>query len=211
MWFYLIIYKFHSFKFYLVGSVRMIKIMIAMNREKQIVKMKNLLVEEGYNVIYVARDGQECLRKARILQPDLAIIDFDLPVYNGYEVAKILIEDKICSVLLIASDTQTTLIGECQDQWDFAYLVKPINKSTLITAVQLITKTRKKVKELEKENKNLRDSLESRKLIEKAKGILMKELGIPEQDAYRIIQKRSMDKRIPMKEIAKAVILTYED
>lgn len=184
-----------------------IRILIAFSSDSQSMKIRNLLIENGFNVIDIAKDGQECLRKARLLKPDLAILDFDLPLSTGYDIAKVLSEDKICSTLLVLNDNQKSLINEHKDEWDFTFLVKPINRSALIGTIRLIVRNNKRIRDLEKEISTLKDSLESRKLIEKAKGILMKQMGINEQEAFRKIQKQSMDKGIAMKEIAKAIIL----
>jgi len=187
----------------------LVRVIIALASETQSAKMKNLLVENGYDVVWVSKDGLECLRKTRIHKPDLVILDYDLPSYTGYEVARILTEDGICNVILLANDAQKSMMNEYDDQWDFACLQKPITVSGLISAVGLTAKNRKKIKSLEKEIKDLKDSLESRKLIEHAKGILMEKLGLTENEAFRRIQKQSMDKRLPINEVAKSIIIAY--
>lgn len=189
--------------------MEMVRIIIALGNDSQSLKMKNLMIENGYNVVDVAKDGHECLRKARLLRPDLVILDFDLPLFTGYEVAKVLNEDRICSTLLLVNDSQKSLINEHKDDWDFSCMLKPVNRSALISTILLIIKNDRKVKSLEKEIEELRDSLETRKLIEKAKGILMKAQGLSEQEAFRRIQRQSMDKAMPMKEIAKAIIIAH--
>ena len=185
----------------------MIRIMVAFGSDSQSVKIKNLLLENGYSVAYIAKDGQECLRKARLLKPDLVVLDFDLPLSTGYDVAKVLSEDKICNTLLIVNENQKSLINEHKDDWDFTTLIKPINKSALISTIKLIVRNNKKIKELEKEIVELKDSLDTRKLLEKAKGMIMKQYGLSEQEAFRRIQKQSMDKGITMKDLAKAIII----
>lgn len=190
--------------------MEMVRIIIAFGNDSQSIKIKNLLTENGYTVIDLVKDGQECLRKARLLKPDLVILDFDLPLFTGYDVAKVLSEDKISSTLLIVNDSQKSLISEHRDQWDFTSLVKPINRSALISTVELIIKNNKKIRLLQKEIQELKESLEARKLVEKAKGILMSKQGLSEQEAFRKIQRQSMDKGIPMKEVAKAIILASE-
>lgn len=188
----------------------MVRIIIAFGNDSQSIKIKNLLTENGYTVIDLVKDGQECLRKARLLKPDLVILDFDLPLFTGYDVAKVLSEDKISSTLLIVNDNQKSLINEHRDRWDCTSLIKPINRSALISTVELIITNNKKIRLLQNEIQELKESLEVRKLVEKAKGILMTKQGLSEQEAFRKIQRQSMDKGIPMKEVAKAIILASE-
>jgi len=188
----------------------LVRVIIALAREAQSLKMKNLLVENGFDVIWCAKDGLECLRKARTHKPDLVVLDYDLPSYTGYEVARILSEDDICNTILLANDAQKSMMNEYNDKWDFTCLLKPISASGLINAIELTVKNRKKIKILQKEIKELKDSLESRKVIEQAKGILMEKLGLTENEAFRRIQKQSMDKRLPIKEVAKSIIIAYD-
>ncbi len=190
--------------------MEMVRIIIAFGNDSQSIKIKNLLTENGYTVIDLVKDGQECLRKARLLKPDLVILDFDLPLFTGYDVAKVLSEDKISSTLLIVNDNQKSLINEHRDRWDCTSLIKPINRSALISTVELIITNNKKIRLLQNEIQELKESLEVRKLVEKAKGILMTKQGLSEQEAFRKIQRQSMDKGIPMKEVAKAIILASE-
>ncbi len=189
--------------------MEIIRVVVAFASDSQSVKIKNLLTENGYNVVCVTKDGSECLRKSRLLKPDLVILDFDLPLYTGYEVAKVLSEDKICSSIIILNDSQKSLVNEYRDDWDFACLVKPVNRSALISTISLVIRNRRKVKLLESEIQELRDSLESRKLVEKAKGILMEKQKLSEKEAFRKIQKQSMETGMPMKEIARAIILEH--
>lgn len=184
-----------------------IRIIIALSNEAQAVNMKNLLTENGFNVVDFSKDGQDCLRKARVLKPDVVILDFDLAIFTGYEAASVLCEDKICSTILIVNDSQKSLINEHWNREDFICLVKPINRSAIISTIELIVKNNRRIKSLEKEIYELKDSLETRKLIDKARGILMSLHGISEQEAFRVIQKQSMDKGMPVKELAKMIIL----
>ena len=184
-----------------------VRIIIAFNNVSHSTNMRNLFNENGFSVVDVSTDGQDCIRKARNLKPDIAILDFDLAGFTGYEAARVLCEDRVCSSILIANDSQRSLINEHWDNEDFICLVKPINRSALISTIELIIKHNKRVVRLEKEIHELKESLESRKLIDKAKGILMRRHKLTEQEAFRMIQKQSMGNGMPMKEIAKAVIL----
>lgn len=187
--------------------MELVRIIIALAKEAQSIKMKNLLIENGYDVIWCAKDGLECLRKARTHKPDLVILDYDLPSYTGHEVAKILSEDDICNTILLVNDAQKSMINEYSDKWDFICLSKPITISGLISTIELTVKNRKRIKRLEKEIEDLKDSIESRKLVEQAKGILMEKFNLTENEAFRKIQKQSMDKRLPIKDVAKEIML----
>ena len=187
-----------------------VRILLAMNNDTSIDRLQAILTENGYMVVEKAKDGHDCLRKARALRPDIVILDYDLPLANGCEVSRIVIEDNICEVILITTDLQRSLIGDIRAEYGFVCMTKPLSKLGLINTIELMAKNRKKVTELEKEIHELKSTLDTRKEVEKAKGLLMKYLSIPEAEAFKRIQKQSMDRGIPMKEIAKAIILAYD-
>ena len=186
------------------------RILIAMSSDQSNIKMKAILVEAGFLVIDQAADGQDCLRKIRSCIPDLAILDLNLALMNGYEVAKVVLEDDICDIVIISSIEHEGMLGSIKKYNNFISLTNPVNKAVLSNTLELMIKNRKRIKELEKEINDLKFTLDTRKEVEKAKGLLMKHLGLPENDAFKRIQKQSMDRGIPMKEIAKAIILRYD-
>lgn len=188
----------------------LIRILIALNSEPSVSKLRAILDEVGCMVVDYAADGNECIRKIKTLRPDFTVLEYGIPLLNGFEVSKIALKDKLSDILLIVSPEQEGIVRELRHEYGFAYLVKPINRAALTQTVELMVKNRRRVMQLEKENEELRNSLDTRKDIEKAKGLLMKALNISEADAFKRIQKQSMDKGIPMKEIAKAIILTYD-
>lgn len=190
-----------------MGSVR---ILLAMSNDTSIGKLRTILVENGYMVVEQAKDGHDCLRKIRALKPDLIIVDYDLPLTNGHEVAKVAIEDKICDVILIATEAQKSLIEDVKAEYSFMCMIKPISKPSLVSTIDLMAKNRKKIMELQREIEELKATLDTRKEVEKAKGLLMRHLNLSESEAFKRIQKQSMDRGIPMKEIAKAIILAYD-
>jgi response regulator NasT len=190
-----------------VGSPR---ILIAMNNEVSSGKLKTIFTENGYIVAGQVSDDQECLRRVRALGPDLVVLDYDLPVSNGYETAKILLEDKLCDVILIATESQKALVEELCSNIGFSCITKPLGKTNLLNTVDLMFRARRKINILEKEITDLKEVLNTRKEVEKAKGLLMKHLNLSEAEAFKRIQKQSMDKGISMKEIAKAIILAYD-
>lgn len=184
--------------------------MVAMNNDTSIGKLKAILIESGYTVIDQARDGHECLRKVRALKPDLLILDHSLPLTSGYDVSKIVLEDKLSDVILIATEVQRSNFEDMEADAGFMCLIKPLNKPVLINTIDLMMKNRRKIQQLEKEIDELRNTLDTRKEVEKAKGLLMRHLNLTEAEAFKRIQKQSMDRGIPMKEIAKAIILAYD-
>lgn len=186
------------------------RILVAMNSDTSINKLKLILTENGYTVVDHGRDGHECLRKMRALRPDIALLEYDLPLMGGYDVAKIAIEDKICDVVLISTDAQRNMTNDTISDSGFVFMTKPLNKAVLINTIDLMIKNRKKIKQLEKEIEDLKTTIDTRKEVEKAKGLLMKNLNLTEAEAFKRIQKQSMDRGIPMREIAKAIILAYD-
>jgi len=185
------------------------RILVAMGSETSDGKMRDLLAANGYTVIGHATDGNDCLRKIKSLRPDLAVLDYDLPALNGYEVSKIAAEDKLCDIILIVGRRQkdAAFFGDFSEE--ITILVKPLNRESFLNIVDVIIRNRQRIMNLEKQIEELKISLETRKEIEKAKGLLMEHLGLTEEKAFRRMQKQSMDKGIPMREIARSVIRIY--
>jgi two-component system, response regulator PdtaR len=192
------------------ANMESVRILLGMNSETSSSKLKAILVENSYLVIDISKDGHDCLRKIRALKPDLVILDYSLPLLNGYEIAKIALEDRICDVILIATEPQDSVIDEMKSENNFVCMVKPLNKPGLINTIDLMIKNKRRISELERQIDELRSSLDTRKEVEKAKGLLMKNLNLSEPEAFKRIQRQSMDRGIPMKEIAKAIILAYD-
>jgi two-component system, response regulator PdtaR len=187
-----------------------VRILVALSSEASNAKLKMILVENGYTVTDMAKDGHDALRKTRALRPDLVILDHALSLLNGDEVARVILEDNIGDVILITTDAQKSIMDDAAPDGSFVCMVKPINKLVLINTIELMMKNRRRVQGLEKEIEELRNTLDTRKEVEKAKGLLMRNLNLSEADAFKRIQKQSMDRGIPMKEIAKAIILAYD-
>ncbi len=173
-------------------------------------KLIVFLEEAGYYIVDRAEDSNDILRKVRNLQPDFIILDYDLKPNNGFSIASVLDEDRICGGILLLSESQKTVVQGDTDLLNFAYLTKPLNKVILQHTIELLSKSSSNIFKLEKQVDKLKDTLETRKEVEKAKGILMEIQGIGEQEAFRRMQKQSMDSGIGMREIAKAIIITYK-
>lgn len=185
------------------------RILVAMNNNALANKMKAVLTGSGYQVVEQANNTNEALRKLISLRPDLAVMEYDLSPQNSIDVAKIALEDKLCDVIIIANSEQKDAIEYLRKEYDFLVVAKPLHKESFLNTVDLVIRNRKKVMMLEKEIEELKDTLDARKEIEQAKGILMKQLNLSEDQAFRMIQKQSMNRGIKMKEIAKAINLTY--
>lgn len=171
--------------------------------------IKAILAKMGYWVIGEAEDGQSGLKMVRSRQPDLVIIEAFLPGLDGYEVAQIINEDKLAPVIMVSSSTKQNIIEKAKAAKVFAFLMKPELESNLIPAVELALTNYQEIIRLENEVKELKETLETRKVIERAKGILMETMGITETDAFKRIQKQSMNKRISMRAVAEAIILAH--
>jgi response regulator NasT len=171
--------------------------------------IKAILAKMGYYVIGEAEEGMTGLKLVRTRQPELVIIEAFLPGMDGHEVARIIHEDKLAPVILIASSTQQNLIEKAKLARVFAFLVKPDLEYNLIPAVELALTNYQEIIKLEEKVKELKETLETRKIIERAKGILMETLKVPETEAFKRIQKQSMNKRISMRAVAEAIILAH--
>lgn len=186
------------------------RILIAIKNDTLAGKLRSILVGNGYMVVDYAKDGNDCIRKIRALKPDISIMEYGLPALNGFEISKMSIEENLSDVILITSPELQPETGYLSQETGFICLVKPLNQIALINTIDLMLKNRRKIKKLEKEIEQLRTSLDTRKEVEKAKGLLMRYLNLSEAEAFKRIQKQSMDRGIAMKEIAKAIILAYD-
>ncbi len=186
-----------------------LRILIADDEPIARMDLREILETEGYEVVGEAGDGESALRLAEQLKPDLAILDIKMPKRGGIEIVPQLLEMNIASLLLTAySDRE--LVEEASRVGVLAYLVKPFSPQTLIPAIKVAMARFRELQDLRKEVSSLQSALEARKVIERAKGLVMKHFGLSEEDAYRYLQRQSMEHRKPMKEIAEAVILALE-
>jgi response regulator NasT len=173
-------------------------------------RLKNMLSKNSYNVVGEAGDAISALRLIRAMGPDLVIVDFELQGMPAMDLIKIIEEDRIAPVIIIASTWERELVEKNRQSWIFAFLVRPIDERNLLAAADSALMNFERMLILEKEVAKLKDTLETRKVVEKAKGLLMEKLALTELEAFRKIQHQSMDKGIPMKQVADAIILTYD-
>jgi AmiR/NasT family two-component response regulator len=168
--------------------------------------LKETLEEEGYDVVGETGRGDEAVRLVAELRPDVAILDIKMPGMDGLAAAREIAKDRGAAVLILTAFSQRDLIEEARDAGALAYLVKPFRRSELIPAVEVALGRFQEVKALESEVKDLADQLETRRLVDRAKGNLMDKHALSEADAFSFIQKTAMSERTTMKEISRRVI-----
>ena len=172
--------------------------------------LREMLNNLGYLVVGEAGDDQSAVNLARELKPDVVLMDIKMPDMDGIEAAKILTSERIAPVVLLTAFSQRDLVERAKEAGVVGYLVKPIQEADLAPAIEIALSRFREFRELEKEVDNLEDQLETRKLVDHAKGILMDTQRLTEAAAFRRIQKMSMNTRKAMREIAQAIILTHE-
>ena len=163
-----------------------------------------MLTEAGYEVIAQATNGEEAIALANEHKPDLAILDVQMPVLDGISAAEKIIA--IAPVLMLTAFSQRELVDRARDAGVMAYVVKPFTISDLVPAIEIAISRHSQMRSLADEVADLHERLETRKVIDRAKGILMKALNLTEPEAFSWIQRAAMDRRITMKEVAEAVI-----
>jgi response regulator NasT len=190
----------------------MSQIRVVIADDESIIRMdlKTLLEEMGHEVVGEAADGQKALEMIRSLKPDVVIMDIKMPVMDGLDAAKIISEEKIAAVVLLTAYSDKDLIERAKDAGVFGYLVKPFQESDLMPAIEIALSRYLEMHDLESTVGDLEQKLETRKIVDRAKGILMDKLKMSEADAFRRIQQQSMNQRRSMKEIAEAIIIAHE-
>ena len=168
--------------------------------------IKEMLTEAGHTVVAEAADGEEAVRLATELKPDLVIMDVKMPKMDGITAASLINYKHIAPVLLLTAYSQTDLIEKAKEAGVLAYLVKPIREEQLFPAIEIARSRFAEIKTLGEELDYLKESLETRKLLDRAKGILMAAHNITEAEAYRKMQQYSMNQRTTLKELAEAII-----
>lgn len=169
--------------------------------------LKQMLENLGYEVVAEADNGQEAVDQARLTTPDICILDVKMPVMDGIEAVAIITEENIAPTILLTAYSDKELVDRAKGAGVFAYLVKPFKPSDLPPSIEVARSRFEQNLLLSKEVGSLQEKLEARKLIDRAKGILMDEQKIGEAEAYRRIQIQSMNLRKTMKEVAEAIIL----
>ncbi len=168
--------------------------------------LAEMLAEEGYDVVGQAGDGQRAVELVQELRPDLAVLDVKMPKLDGISAAAVIAEQRLAAVVILTAFSQRDLVERARDAGAMAYLVKPFARSDLVPAIEMARSRFAEVLQLEAEVAGLTDRLETRKLVDRAKGTLQEALGVSEPDAFRWIQKTAMDLRLSMRQVAEGVV-----
>ena len=168
--------------------------------------LKEMLEEEGMDVVAEAADGEAAIRLAQEQRPDLVIMDIKMPGMDGLAAAERIIEEDLSAVLILTAFSQKDLVQRAADAGAMGYLVKPFQKSDLLPAIGVAMARHAELRAVRAEVNDVSEQLEARKLIDRAKGRLMDSQGISEGDAFRHIQKKAMDERRSMREVAEEIL-----
>jgi two-component system, response regulator PdtaR len=168
--------------------------------------LREMLEEEGYQVVAEAADGEQAVALVTEHRPDLAVLDVKMPVLDGISAAERIAAARMAPVVMLTAFSQRELVERARAAGAMAYLVKPFSKADLVPAVEMALARYDELTTLESEVTDLRERLETRKLVDRAKGLLMDRDGLDEAAAYRWVQRASMDRRMSMREVAELVL-----
>jgi response regulator NasT len=168
--------------------------------------LTEMLAEEGYDVVGQAGDGETAVALAEEHRPDLVLLDVKMPRLDGISAAAMIAEQRIAPVVILTAFSQRELVERARDAGAMAYLVKPFSRTDLVPAIEIAASRFAEVQQLEAEVSDLSERLETRKQVDRAKGILQARLGLSEPDSFRWIQKTAMDLRMSMRDVATGVV-----
>jgi len=183
-----------------------VRVVIAEDEAIVRLDLKEIMEEEGYEVVGETGRGDEAVELVRQHKPQLAILDIKMPGVDGLTAAREISQDRLCAVLILTAFSQRDLIEQARNAGALAYLVKPFQKSELLPAIEMALGRFAEMKALDEQVKTLEESLEVRKAVDRAKGILMDELGWTENQSFTWIQRTAMHERVKMLEIAQRII-----
>ena len=183
-----------------------VRVVIAEDEAIVRLDLKEIMEEEGYEVVGETGRGDEAVELVRTHRPDLAILDIKMPVVDGLAAAREINAERLCAVLILTAFSQRDLIEQARDAGALAYLVKPFQKSELLPAIEMAIGRFAEMKALDEQVKTLEESLEVRKAVDRAKGILMDELGWKENESFTWIRSQAMNERIRMVDVANQII-----
>lgn len=173
-------------------------------------KIASLLLQMGMSIVGEASDGPQALRMTRSSRPRIVVVDIEMYEHTELDAALIIAREKIAPVVLLTYPHSQKVVDAINESYIMSYVLKPLNKGALESAINTTLINFKKMEQMELEITKLKDTLETRKLVERAKYILMRDLKLSEPDAFRRLQKQSMDKGIPMKDLAEAIIINED-
>ena len=181
---------------------------IVIAEDEAIIRMdlREMLEEEGYEVVGEAADGDDAMRLAEQLRPDLVILDIVMPETDGLTAAEHIVEQELAAVLILTAFSHRDKVARATRAGVMAYLVKPFDKSDLVPAIEVAVQRWNEARVLANESRNLSERLETRKLVERAKGVLRDRHGLSEEDAFRLIQRISMERGMPMAKVSERLL-----
>jgi response regulator NasT len=168
--------------------------------------LRESLIEEGYDVVGEAADGAEAVELIQRLKPDAAILDIKMPKMDGLEAARQVVGQRLCAVVVLTAFSQRDLVEQARDAGALAYLIKPYQQTELVPAVELAVARFRELVALSEQSESLAQQLETRKLVDRAKGLLMDRHAMSENDAFRFLQQTAMSSRTSMKQVALQVV-----
>jgi len=183
-----------------------IRVVIAEDEAIIRLDLRETLEEEGYDVVGECGRGDKAIELVRQLKPDLAILDIKMPHMDGLEAAKIITAERLCGVLMLTAFSQREVVEEARDAGALAYLVKPFQKSDLLPAIEVAIGRFRELQHLSGEVDALGEQLEARKIVDRAKGVLIDQCGLSESDAFSFIQRTAMSERSRMRQVAERVL-----
>jgi response regulator NasT len=183
-----------------------LRVVIAEDQALIRMDLAEMLAEEGYAVVGQAADGEEAIALAEEHRPDLVVLDVKMPRLDGISAAQRIAEQRIAPVVILTAFGQRELVERARDAGAMAYVVKPFTKNDLVPAIEMAVSRYSEIQMLEAEVAELNDRLETRKAVERAKGVLQQRLELSEPDAFRWIQKTAMDLRLSMRQVAEGVV-----
>ena len=183
-----------------------LRLVIADNESIIRLDLREMLEDAGHEIVGEAVNGRKAVELTRMHRPDLVIMDIKMPEMDGITAARKISEEKIAPVLLLTAFSQPEIVEQAKDSGVLGYLVKPVQESNLFPAIEIALSRWQEMQGLEAELDKLKDSLETRKIVARAKGIIMAAHKLGEQEAYRRIQRYDMTKRISIKDVAEAIV-----
>jgi AmiR/NasT family two-component response regulator len=188
------------------GGSRRLRAIVAEDEALIRMDIVETLREGGYEVVGEAANGEEAVALAKEHKPDVIVMDIKMPIMDGITAAEAIAQDRLAPVVLLTAFSQTELVERARDAGAMAYVVKPFTPGDLIPAVEIAASRFREIRALELEIADINERMETRKTVERAKGILMEKMKLNEPESFRWIQKTSMDRRLTMREVAEAVI-----
>lgn len=184
------------------------KTRVVVAEDESLIRMDivEILHDNGFEVVGEAGDGEKAVALAEELRPDLVVMDVKMPLLDGISAAEIIGKKNIAPVVLLTAFSQRELVERAAEAGALAYVVKPFTPNDLLPAIDIALSRYQQIRALEEEIGDLAERLETRKILDRAKGILNNTMGLPEPEAFRWIQKASMDRRLTMREVAQTVI-----